>query len=353
MSFLKYISNILFNDPNFIRIQFGWVNYSFVFLIILIVVFIFQQHKQKNNLRTFSSKNQIKHLLPNLSKNRSIIRFTIWAIGFSLLIIGVSNLQFGDKKQTLKKSGINLIICLDVSKSMMAEDIKPYRLKRAKLAINKIINNLGSDRIGIVVFAGDAYLQLPLTSDHSAAEIYIDNISTDLIPIQGTNIANALELAIESFPKGSPTNKAVVIISDGEEHDGKAVELAKNASEDNIKVYTIGLGSKIGTTIPKYKNGKKSGIKKDRNGSAIITRLNETTLQEIAKAGKGKYVHGINSTIGLSDVMADIGGIKKTEYDTKEFTSYDSKFQFFIGIGLIIIIIEFLIIRKKGKWLNS
>ncbi len=353
MSWLQYISNQLFNDPNFIRIQFDWINYSFLFLLILIGIFSFQRLKQKKDLKQFASSNLIKSLIPNLSRNRSILRFSIWAVGFSFLIMGASNLQFGDKKQTLKKAGINLIICLDVSKSMMAEDIKPFRLKRAKLAISKIINSLGSDRIGIVVFAGDAYLQLPLTSDHSAAKMYLDNISTDLIPIQGTNIANALELAIESFPDGSPTNKAVVIISDGEEHDGKAVELAEGASEDNIKVYTIGLGSLIGSTIPKYRNGKKAGIKKDRNGSAIITRLNEPALRAIAKAGKGKYVHGSNATLGLSAMMDDIGGIKKTEYDTKEFTSYDSKFQFFIGIGLLLIIIEFLIIRKKGKWLNS
>lgn len=353
MNWLQYISKLLFNDPNFIRLQFDWINYTFIFLIILIGIFSFQHLKQKRELKQFASKNLIKNLIPNLSRSRANIRFSIWAIGFSFLIIGASNLQFGDKKQTLKKAGINLIICLDVSKSMMAEDIKPFRLKRAKLAISKIINSLGSDRIGIVVFAGDAYLQLPLTSDHSAAKMYLDNISTDLIPIQGTNIANALELAIESFPDGSPTNKAVVIISDGEEHDGKAIELAESASEDNIKVYAVGLGSLIGSTIPKYRNGKKAGIKKDRSGSAIITRLNEPSLRAIAKAGKGKYVHGSNASLGLSAMMDDIGGIKKTEYDTKEFTSYDSKFQFFIGIGLLLIIIEFLIIRKKGKWLNS
>lgn len=353
MNWLQYISKLLFNDPNFIRLQFDWINYTFIFLVILIGVFSFQRLKQNKDLKQFASQNLIKNLIPNLSRSRSNVRFGIWAIGFSFLIIGASNLQFGDKKQTLKKAGINLIICLDVSKSMMAEDIKPFRLKRAKLAISKIINSLGSDRIGIVVFAGDSYLQLPLTSDHSAAKMYLDNISTDLIPIQGTNIANALELAIESFPDGSPTNKAIVIISDGEEHDGKAIELAESASEDNIKVYAVGLGSLIGSTIPKYRNGKKAGIKKDRNGSAIITRLNEPSLRAIAKAGKGKYVHGSNASLGLSAMMDDIGGIKKTEYDTKEFTSYDSKFQFFIGIGLLLIIIEFLIIRKKGKWLNS
>ena len=353
MNLLQYISKLLFNDPDFIHLQFGWINYAFIFLVILIGIFSFQRSKQKKDLKKFASKNLIKNLVPNLSSSRSNIRFSIWAIGFSFLIIGASNLQFGENKQTIKKSGINLIICLDVSKSMMAEDIKPYRLKRAKLAISKIINSLGSDRIGIVVFAGGAYLQLPLTSDHSAAKMYLDNISTDLIPKQGTNIANALELAIKSFPDGSTTNKAIIIISDGEEHDGKAVKLAESASEDNIKVYAIGLGSSIGSTIPKYKNGEKNGIKKDSIGSAIITRLNEPALRAIAKAGKGKYVHGSNASLGLSSIIEDIGEIKKTEYDTKEFTSYDSKFQFFIGIGLLLIIIEFLIIRKKGKWLNS
>lgn len=353
MNWIQYISNTLFNDPNFVRFEHTWMLYSFVILLFAVLLFVFKHYQQRKKINKFASSHLIKSLLPNLSRNRAILRFIIWTAGFSFLIIGAANLQFGDKKQTLKKAGINLIICLDVSKSMMAEDIKPFRLKRAKLAISKIINSLGSDRIGIVVFAGDAYLQLPLTSDHSAAKMYLDNISTDLIPVQGTNIANALELAIESFPEGSPTNKAVVIISDGEDHDGKAIELAESATEENIKVYTIGLGSLIGSTIPEFRNGKKAGIKKDRNGSAIITRLNEPALQAIAKAGNGKYVHGTNATLGLGEMLADIGGIKKTEYDTKEFTSYNSKYQYFLGIGLLLILIEFLIIRKKGKWLNS
>lgn len=350
---MQNISKSLFNDPNYIRFQNNWVLYGFIILLVVIAIYIIQNAKQKKQLNNFASKHLIKNLLPSLSKSRSVFRFILWSLGFSFLLLGTSNLQLGDKKQTLKKAGINLIICLDVSKSMMAEDIKPFRLKRAKLAISKIINNLGSDRIGIVVFAGDAYLQLPLTSDHSAAKMYLDNINTDLIPIQGTNIANALELAMESFPEGSPTNKAIVIISDGEEHDGKAVELAESAADDNIKVFTIGLGSTVGSTIPKYRNGKKAGIKKDRNGSAIITRLNEPALQSIAKAGNGRYVHGTNATLGLSEMLSDIGSIEKTEYDTKEFTSYNSKFQLFISLGLFFIVIEFLIFRRKGKWLNS
>lgn len=349
---MRSISKALFNDPDFVRFQYNWVLWTLLVLLALIILYIINRKLQKNSLSKFSTENQIQKLFPRLSKSRSILRFIIWSTALFFLITGSSNLQFGDKKQEIKQAGIDLIICLDVSKSMMAEDVAPYRLKRAKLAIKQIMDNLGSDRIGIVVFAGGAYLQLPLTNDHSAAKMYLDYINTDLVPVQGTNIASALELATNSFPEGSPTNKAIVVISDGEEHDGKAIEIAKDAQDNNIKIYTIGLGSLKGSPIPEYRNGKKRGIRKDKNGSTIITRLNEQTLKQIAHAGDGKYFHGTTASLGLKNLLNDINQIEKTEYDSKEFTSYDSKYQSFIFIGILLLFIESLIIKQKGKWFN-
>lgn len=350
---MRNISKALFNDPDFVRFNYGWVLWILIVLLLAIGLYFLNRLNQKKKLRTFASSGLIQNLFPRLSSSRSILRFSVWSLALCFLIIGSANLQFGDKKQEVKQAGIDLIICLDVSKSMMAEDVKPYRLKRAKLAIKKIMDNLGSDRVGIVVFAGGAYLQLPLTNDHSAAKMYLDYINTDLVPIQGTNIASALQLATESFPEGSPTNKAIVVISDGEEHDGKAIEIAKDAQDNNIKIYAIGLGNTKGSPIPEYKNGKKRGVQKDKNGSTIITRLNEQTLKQIAHAGDGKYFHGTTSSLGLNDLLNDIGQIEKTEYDSKEFTSYDSKYQFFIFIGILLLFIESLIIKQKGKWFNN
>lgn len=350
---MRTISKTLFNDPDFVRFQYNWVLWILLVLVLLIGLYIFNRLIQKKNLENFTTANRIKHLFPRLSNSRSIIRFSVWGLALLFLILGSSNLQFGDKKQEIKQAGIDLIICLDVSKSMMAEDVAPYRLKRAKLAIKQIMDNLGSDRVGIVVFAGGSYLQLPLTNDHSAAKMYLDYINTDLVPVQGTNIASALELATQSFPDGSPTNKAIVVISDGEEHDGKAIELAQDAQDNNIKIYTIGLGSLKGSPIPEYRNGKKRGIRKDKNGSTIITRLNEQTLRQIAEAGNGKYFHGTTASLGLKDLLKDISLIEKTEYDSKEFTSYDSKYQSFLFFGILLLFIESLIIKQKGKWFNS
>lgn len=347
---MKSISSHFFGDQDFAKWQNSGVFYLFLFVAALIIVFIINRRIQKQQLKQFKSNNAITSLLPRLSKNRSIFKFSVWIIGLSFIIIAAANLQFGDKKEEITREGIDLILCLDVSKSMLAEDLKPNRLARAKSAIYKIIKNLGSDRIGVVVFAGDAFLQLPLTNDHSAAKLFIESITTGIIPVKGTNIASALELANKSFPESSPTNKAIVIITDGEEHDGKAVEIASQLNDEDIKVFTIGLGSAKGSTIPNFKNGRRIGVKKDRNGSTVITRLNEQSLVAIADAGGGSYVRGSNQSLGLQAMLAKIGEIEKTEYDAKEYTSYTSRYQWFLGLGILFLLTDLFILKRKGTW---
>jgi len=349
---MKAISKYLFGDQDFARWQNNWVLWFILLVVLLILIYCFNRIVQKKQLSQFESEYALKNLLPDLSKKRSILRFTIWAIGFCVIILSAANLQFGDKKEEVKRAGIDLMLCLDVSKSMLAEDLKPNRLTRAKLSINKIINSLGSDRIGVIVFAGDAFLQLPLTNDHSAAELFIQSINTGIIPVPGTNIASALELAKKSFPESSPTNKAIVVITDGEEHDGKALEIANDLAEDKIKVFTIGLGSAVGTTIPDFKNGQRIGVKKDKNGSTVITRLNESALVALADAGEGTYVRGSNQSLGLQTMLNKIGKIEKTEYDAKEYTSYTSRYQWFLTLGIVLILLDLLILKRKGTWLR-
>lgn len=353
MNLMETISNQLFGDQDFAKWQNSWMMWLLIIPTLLIGLYIINRTIQKRQLSQFSKESAIKNLLPKLSKNRSVLKFITWTIGITFLILGGANLQFGNKKEEVQRSGIDLILCLDVSKSMLAEDLKPNRLTRAKSAITKIINGLGSDRIGVVVFAGDAFLQLPLTNDHSAAELFINGINTGIIPVPGTNIASALELAEKSFPESSTTNKAIIVITDGEEHDGKAIEIAKDLSTKKIKVFTIGLGSSKGTTIPDFRNGRRVGVKKDRNGSTVITRLNEPALVAIAEAGEGSYVRGSNQNLGLQTMLAKIGEIEKTEYDAKEYTSYSSRYQWFLIFGMILILLDLLILKRKGTWFSK
>lgn len=353
MKWMEKISSILFSDRDFARWQYPWTIWLLVFIFAFIVLFIVNRLVQKRRLSKIATNSALKSLIPDLSRNRAIVKFFLWTVGFTFIILSAGNLQFGDKKEKVTRAGIDMILCLDVSKSMLAEDLKPNRLARAKLSISKIISHLGSDRIGVVVFAGDAYLQLPLTNDHSAAELFIESITTDIIPVQGTNIASALELAKKSFPESSPTNKAIVVITDGEEHDGKAVEIARNLNEEKIKVFTIGLGSQKGATIPHIVNGQRRGVKKDKNGSTVITRLNKQALVAIAKAGGGTFVRGSNQSLGLNSMLANISEIEKTEYDSKEYTSYTSRYQLFLALGLGFILLELFIFKRKGKWFKG
>lgn len=353
MSITQIISDSIFGDKEFLRFQYAFALYGLFVLALIVVIFIWSRKNQKKKLSIFSNPALIKSIIPKLSYRKAKLRFIIWSSALFFLVLGLANLQFGDKKETVARAGIDLMICLDVSKSMMAEDIKPYRLKRAKLAISQIINQLGSDRVGIILFAGDAYLQLPLTNDHAASQMYLENVTTDFIPIQGTNISSAIELAISSFPENSPTNKAIIIISDGENHDGIAITKAEEAADKEIKVFTVGLGSEQGAPIPEYINGRKNGVKKDRNGSTVITRLNQAALADIAKAGKGIYVHGTTSSLGLDQLLQQIGNIEKAEYETKEFTSYNSKFQTFLLLGLGLLILEFVILKRTSTWLKK
>lgn len=350
MSIIENISNFIFQDKDFLKWQNPWMFWGILVLTAVVILFIFIKRNQKKQLQKFATASALKLIMPRFSKHNATVRFVIWSLAFLAFILAGANLQFGDKKEEITRSGIDIIICLDVSKSMLAEDLKPNRLSRAKLAINNILKELGSDRVGIVVFAGDAYLQLPLTSDHEAAELFVNEISTNVIPTQGTNIASALELAKSSFPENSPTNKAIIVISDGEEHDGKAVEIAENLADEKISVFAIGLGSAQGTTIPNFINNQRYGVKKDKNGSTVITRLNEQALQDIANAGNGKYVLGSSQSLGLNTVLSSISSIEKTEYETKEYTAYQSQFQIFLIIGILLLLIELSWWHKKlGK----
>jgi Ca-activated chloride channel family protein len=252
--------------------------------------------------------------------------------------------------EEVKREGVDLMIAIDLSYSMMAQDIKPNRLDRAKQAISRLIDKLEGDRIGLVVFAGEAYVQLPITTDYSAAKLFLSTVNTSIIPTQGTKIANAIDLCSKSFDKENTQSKAIIIITDGETHDEEAIESATKAREEGIYIHTLGMGLTKGGPIPIYnKYGSTSEFRKDREGNVIITKLNETMLKEIALAGEGTYVRANNSKSGLSSLFEEINKMEKKEIGTMIFTNYKDRFQIFIGISLVLLILNLFFLERKNN----
>ena len=327
--------------------------YILIAVPLVALLFIWMLFWQKKALQRFGEWNVISRLIPGMSKPRLIFRFIIFMFALAFLIIGLANPQIGSKLVEGERKGIDLMVCLDVSNSMLAQDIKPNRLERAKQAISKMIDKLGNDRIGMIVFAGNAYVQLPITTDHSAAKLFLSTVNTKIVPTQGTAIGEALELAAKSFDDETHS-RAIIVITDGENHEDDAVKMAKTISDQGINIYTIGMGLPEGTPIPEYNQyGKQVGYKKDRQGTTVVTRLNESTLQQIAAEGEGIYVRANNTKAGLSKVFEEINALEKTEFESKMFSDYESRFQYFIAAALLLLIIELLIFERKSKWLSK
>lgn len=337
-------SNILrFENPQYL--------YWLLIIPVLVAIYVLIRLWNKRQFGRFANVKLRGHLVPMFSSARANTKFVIFNLIIALLIIGAANLQSGSKMEKVKREGIDLFLCVDISNSMHAEDIAPNRLERSKQAINKLISKLGGDRIGIIVFAGNAYVQLPITTDYSAAKMFLSTVDTDLIPTQGTEVGRAIELAIKSFGENEH-NKAIVIISDGEDHEnGDAVKAAQEAAKHGIKIYTIGMGLDEGAPIPLYnKYGKKTGYKKDKDGNIIITKLDDNILRQIAEIGDGLYVRASNSNVGLDKIYEDINKTEKSEIESNVFTDYEDQFQWFVGAAILLLIIEILLSSGKKEW---
>ena len=317
---------------------------------LMIIVFIFIQRWKYKRLKQFSNKTVIKRLMPNVSFKLPILKFIILLFAFIFLLLGLANLQYGTTTEKAKKEGVDLMIALDVSNSMMAEDLSPNRLERAKRAIYQLIEKLENDRLGIIVFAGESYVQLPITTDYSSAKLFLETIGPDIVPTQGTAIGSAIDLAMESFNFENSTSKAVIVITDGENHEDDAVKSAQNAVEKGVTVHTIGMGSEQGAPLPIYKAGKQVGFKTDNTGNTVISKLDENMLKQIATAGNGTYVRATNANAGLGIIMDQIGKMEKKEFESKIFKNYESRFQVFLMIALFLLVVEsFISTRRSGK----
>jgi len=292
----------------------------------------------------------VNQLMPDVSTFKMKLKFTLLLFALSLIAIGLINPQIGSKLREMKRNGADVIIALDVSNSMKAEDLSPNRLGRAKQAISRLLDKLEGDRIGIVIFAGEPFVQLPITTDYAAAKLFLETIDTDIIPTQGTAIGSAIRLAIESFGHDIGKNKSIILITDGENFEDDAVKATQEAMEKGITVNAIGLGSTSGSPIPLYKNGNRVGFKKDKEGNTVVTKLNEEMLQAIASAGNGVYIHASNSELGLNTILDEINKLEKKTFETKMYSDYDDKFYVFLFPALCLLVIELFINERKNKW---
>ena len=327
-------------------IQFAQSQY--LLLILLIPVFFLLQSLvfrfRTRRIRKFGDEQLVRQLMPSYSRTRTWVRLVLFSIGFFFFAIGLSRPQIGAKLTEHETKGAEIMIVLDVSNSMLAEDYSPNRLERAKLAISRLVDKLRDDRIGLIVFAGNSFVQLPITTDYVSAKMFLGSISTDSVPIQGTAIGDAINTAIRSFSAQSEKSRAIIIITDGENHEDDPVAAAAQAAEMGIRVFTIGVGSPEGKPIPM--DGE---LLKDKDGNIVVTRLDESILQEVAKAGKGVYVRAGNSEFGLNPVIDDIRKMEDEKYNSIIFEEYDEQFMYFLAMALFFFIIEMLIGDRRSK----
>ena len=332
--------------------RFAHIEYLWGLLIIpfLTLLFIWSRYSRKRALRRFGNEQVIKELMPFVSANRPVFKFFLLMLALGFFIAGVARPQFGSKLKKIKREGIELIIALDVSNSMMAEDIQPNRLERAKRAISRLVDRLKDDKIGLIVFAGEAYIQLPLTSDYNSAKLFLESVNTQVVPRQGTAIGAAVNMAIRSFTPDADASKAIVIITDGENHEDDPVAAAQEAVNNGIVVHTIGMGLPQGSPIPVMSDGQ-TDYMRDNDGNVVVTKLDEVMLEKIATAGNGIYVRANNAQIGLNALFDEINKMNKEEMETVVFSEYEDQFQYFFGAGLLLLLLEFIILERKNRYL--
>ena len=326
--------------------------WAFIIIPVMLMVFLWTFFWKKRIQKSFGSAVVLKRLSPDLSFFKSSLKFITLCLAVGFLVIGLINPKIGTKLETIKREGVDIVFAIDVSKSMLAEDVAPNRLEKSKQLVTQIINNLASDRVGIIAYAGKAFPQLPITTDYASAKMFLQSMNTDMLSSQGTAINEAIQLSRNYFDDEEQTNRVLIIISDGEDHNDLSIEVAEAASEEGIKIYTIGVGSENGGPIPLKRNGVVMSYKKDQNNETVITKLNKETLRLIANEAKGSYIDGSQTAAVVEQVRAILSVMDKKEFEAKEFAEYKDQFQWFLGIGLFFLILDVLLLERKTAWLK-
>ena len=327
----------------FAHIEFLWLLLA---IPVLVALHIWITRRKRQQLQLFGDPELMVELMPNASRIRPHVKFALMLTALSLLIIGIARPQYGTKEQTVKRQGIDVMIALDISNSMLAEDVAPNRLERAKQMLSKLVDQMVDDKLGLVVFAGDAFTQIPITCDYVSAKMYLQSITPDIIPAQGTAIGKAITTCVSSFgTEDTEKSRAIILITDGENHEDNAQEAAKMAKEKGIHVFVVGIGKPEGSPIP---DGR-GGFKKDRQGTVVVSRLSEDMCQEVAAAGGGMYVRADNSNTATRALEKEIDKLGKQEIETKVYSDYNEQYQSFIFIALLLLVIDFFIFSRKNK----
>ena len=333
--------------------MFRFANIELLWLLLSIPAFVaayivYARHK-RHQLEAFGDRELVEALMPNASRVRPAVKFGILMLALALLIIASARPQFGQSERTEKRQGIEAIVALDISNSMMAEDVAPNRLDRAKQMLSKMMDNMVNDKVGLVVFAGDAFIQLPITCDYVSAKMFLNTITPSLIKTQGTAIGQALSTAIRCFGEQSDASRAIILITDGENHEDDAVAVAKRAKEEGIQVLVVGIGKPEGSPIPMPGT---NNFFKDRQGNVVVSRLNEDMCREIAQAGGGIYVRCDNTNTAMRALQKELDKLATQEIETQVFTDYNEQFQSFALIALLLLVIDFFIFNRKNKSLT-
>ncbi len=327
--------------------------YALFIVPALVLLFLIIIRARKKSLLRYGDIDLLKKLMPNRSLRRVYIKFVVVTLAFVFIILGLANPQIGSKLNEVKRNGVEVIIALDVSNSMMAEDIKPNRLESAKRAISNLVDIFENDKIGLIVFAGDAFVQLPITSDYASAKMFLETINPDIVTVQGTAIGKAIELAEHSYSPDNDKNKALIIITDGENHEDDALIAAEEANKKGIIVNTIGMGLPKGAPIPVKGKFGRQDYRVDNQGNIVVSKLNEDMLSKIATAGGGTYIRATNYSSGLQPIFDSIEEMEKSEFETQVYADYEDRFQYFIAIALFLLIFDFLVLERKNKFLQN
>lgn len=327
--------------------------YALLLIPLIVVLYWLTLRWRQNTINKSGDVELVAQLVGGISPRRQRLKLAIYLAALFFIIIGLANPQIGTKLEKVQRQGVDVMIAIDVSTSMLAEDVQPNRLERSKQLVSRLIDNLKDDRIGIIVFAGNAYLQMPLTIDYAAAKLFLKSVNTDIVPTQGTSVADAIDLAINNFNRDEKNYKVLLLITDGEDHEQGAIDLMEEATNEGMIIHTLGVGSEDGAKIPVYNNrGQVSHYKQDKHGQEVVSKLNTEFLKELAKAGRGNYFRMKGERKEIASIVNELNNMEKKDFDDRIFTDYEDQFQYFILAAIVLLIINILLSDKSRGWLS-
>ena len=327
--------------------------YLLFILPLVVLLFLLNMYWKRRKQKEFGDLESIKKLSPERSVFKPVFKLVVLVLALLGLIMGLVNPKIGTKLETVKREGIDIVFAMDVSKSMLAEDVAPNRLEKSKQVVSQIINQLGNDRIGIVAYAGSAFPVLPITTDYSVAKMFLQSMNTDIVSSQGTSLEDAIKLSGTYFDDKSKTSKLLILLSDGEDHTEGAQAAADEANKQGMRIITVGIGTEKGGTIPLKVNGVVQSYKRDRNDEVVVTKLNKPGLEMIAKATKGGYVSGNNTKEVVEYIKKTLDNIQKTEFESTQMADFQAQFQWFLGFAFVLLFLDLFLLEKKTNWVKK